>query len=106
MIFSVGVLMVIGLSDSLSRTMSYSARSSKIVVMVNERLDSLQSEPFDSLAVGSSSDTVSVMGVGYDRTASVTLITAILKRIDVSMTPASSGSEPRYAATTYVATHW
>ncbi len=98
--------MVIGLSESLSRSMSYAAATSEIIVLANERLDSLQSEPFDSLAVGSSSDTLSVRGITYDRVVTVTSITALLKQIDVSFTPTSSGSYPHYSATSYLASGW
>jgi len=105
-IFSVGVLMVIGLSRSLSTTMRYAAARSEIVVLANARLDSLQAEPFDSLAIGSSSDTLRVRGTTYRRAVSVTLVTALLKQIDVSLMPLDSGQHPSYSATSYMANSW
>ncbi len=104
-IFSVGVLMVIRLSSALGAEMEYAALTSEIVVETQERLDSLESEPFDSLSVGTSSDTMSVRGIVYTQAISVTLQTALLKQIDVSMTPGSPG-HPSYAATSYVANDW
>jgi len=105
-IFSVGVLMVIGLSRSLSSTMQYAAASSEIVVLANARLDSLQAEPFDSLTIGSTSDTLRVGGTTYRRVVSVTLVTALLKQIDVSLTPLDAGQHPGYSATSYMANSW
>ncbi len=105
-IFSVGVLMVIKLSAALGAEMQYAATVSKLVVDAREQLDSLAAEPFDSLTVASTSDTVRVDGLLYTRTISITLRTAILKEIQVTLTPPGSGTHPRYSATSYMADDW
>ncbi len=104
-IFSVGVLMVIRLSTALGSEMNYAATMSQIVVTVQERMDSLEAQPFDSLTVGTSSTVVSVRGTPYTQAIAVTLQTALLKEMEVSMTPASSG-HPSYTATSYMANNW
>ncbi len=104
-IFSIGVLMVIRLSTALGSQMDYAATMSEIVTVAQARMDSLQAEPFDSLDVGTSSDTMSVRGVVYTQAVSVTLQTALLKEMSVSMTPPSSG-HPTYSVTSYKANSW
>lgn len=101
LIFSVGVIMVLQLTGSLSRQMEYAAKSSQLVALAQERLDSLEAMPFDSITVGTRQDTVSVRGVSYVRRATVTSVTGLLRRIDVSMSPQTTGQGPSFTATSY-----
>lgn len=105
-IFAVGVLMVIQLNSSLAARMSYAARTSAVVTLTHARLDSLESIPFDSLVASTSTDTLSVDGIAYVRTARVTLMTALLYSIDVSIAPASPGAGPSYSANSFAAVAW
>lgn len=104
-IFAGGVLMVIQFSGSLSAQMEWAATTSEIVVLAQERLDSLEAVPFDSLSVGSSITSVTVRGTSYSLTTTITLVTAILLQLDVSIAPAA-GSGPSYATTSYAADNW
>jgi prepilin-type N-terminal cleavage/methylation domain-containing protein len=92
LIFSVGVLMVIQVS-------------SEIVVLTNERLDSLEAAPLASISAGTVADTVSVRGLSYERLVTVTSITAVLARIDVSIAPVE-GAGPSHAVTSYTSAAW
>ncbi|GMV04925.1 MAG: hypothetical protein AMXMBFR53_12050 [Gemmatimonadota bacterium] len=105
-IFSLGVIMVLQLSGALSRQMLWSGQTSTIVARAQERVDSLEATPFDSLSLGTFSDTVSVLGTAYLRRATITKVTAILYQIDVSMAPAGGGEGPTYATTSYAASAW
>lgn len=105
-IFAVGVLMVIQTSGALSRQMQRSAQTSEIVVLAHEWLDSLEAMPFDSLTVGATSDTMTVSGTVFRREARVTLRTAVLMELRVSISPADTTSNPSYTASSYAATEW
>lgn len=105
-IFSLGVLMVLQLSDALGDQMEYAATASEIAVKVQERLDSLEAEPFSSLSAGTGEDTMMVNGTSYTLTATISTVTALLYQIDVDMSPASGYSGPTYSATSYSADSW
>lgn len=106
LIFSVGVIMVLQLTGALTQQMEYAARSSELVARAQERLDSLEALPFDSITVGTRQDTLTVRGISYVRRATVTSVTGVLRRIDVSLAPQNVGEGPSYSATSYAATGW
>lgn len=97
--------MVIQLGTSLNQRMIYSAKKSEIVVLAQELLDSLEATPFDSLSTGTVADTVAVEGTPYARSATVSLVTAVLYQVDVTMTPVT-GDGPTHARTSYVSAPW
>ena len=105
MIFSLGVLMVLQLSAALGIQLRYAAAQSKIVVLANERLDSLEATPFDSLSVGKAADTTTVEGFSYRRGSSVSAVSPVLYQIVVTLTPLSDGA-PSYSATSYLSAVW
>jgi prepilin-type N-terminal cleavage/methylation domain-containing protein len=104
-IFSVGVLMVIRLSGGLGVQMRFAGTRSELVVHANERLDSLEATPFASVVAGTTADTLSVQGIEYECTVTVTSVTAVLKRIDVSLA-ATGGEGPAHAVTSYLSAVW
>ena len=71
-IFSLGVIMVLQLTGALTRQMEYATKTSEVVARVQERLDSLEALPFDSVTVGTRQDTLTVRGTRYVRNATVT----------------------------------
>lgn len=105
-IFAAGVLMVIQLNSSLAARMIYAARTSAVVTLTHARLDSLESMPFDSLTASTSTDTVTVDGIRYVRTSTISSVTALLYSIDVSMAPSSAGAGPSYSASSFAAVAW
>lgn len=105
-IFSLGVLMVIQLSGALSAQMEYAAKSSELVARGQERVDSLEATPFASLTVGTNQQTITVRGASYRLTATVSTVTAVLKRIDVTLAPLTAGTGPSYSLTSYAAAKW
>ena len=105
-IFSVGVLMVLSLAGSLSRQMDWAAVTSELVVRAQERLDSLEAEPYSSLTPGSSDETLRIRGDSYARTVSVTSVTGLMYRLDVSIAPMDGADGPSYAVTSYQVSSW
>lgn len=105
-IFSMGVLMVIDLTEALSEQMKYAATTSELVVRAEERLDSLESLDFDSLTLGSTYDTLNVQGIVYQRTQTVSSVTGLLYQLQISLAPTTSGLGPSYSATSYSAAKW
>ena len=106
LIFSMGVLMVIQVSGALGTRMRYAGARSEIVVVANERLDSLAAVPFGSLAAGTTSATVAAEGMTFQSSVTVTTVTPILKRIDVSIAPVAGGSGPTHSVTGYASGGW
>lgn len=106
MIFSLGVIMVLQLSTALSTSMEYSAKTSEVVARAQERLDSLESLPFDSLTLGTDIDTLTVRGTAYTLTTTISEVTGLLYQLDVNLAPTTAGGGPSYATTSYSATKW
>jgi prepilin-type N-terminal cleavage/methylation domain-containing protein len=104
-IFSVGVLMVMDVSGALGTQMRYAGARSEIVVLANERLDSLEATPLDSLSAGTTQDTLTVQGLAYQRTVTITAVTAVLALIDVSLVPIDSIG-PSHTVTSYTSAVW
>lgn len=104
-IFSVGVLMVVRLSTASTTQMRYAGVSSALALRAAERLDSLEAEPFASLSPGTVADTFVVSGLSYGRVVTVTRLTPLLARLDVSLAPVQ-GQGPTLTTTSYVSETW
>ena len=104
-IFSAGVLGIMRVGSSLTTQLRYSGARSEIVVLANERLDSIESMPFDSITAGVSQDTATVQGWAYERTVTITDLTPVLARIEVSMERTDSIG-PSHAVTSYTSAVW
>ena len=105
-IFSMGVIMVLDLTQALSEEMKYAATTSELVVRAEERLDSLEALPFASLSTGTKIDTLTVQGVSYKRTQSVSAVTGLLYQLQIDLAPLTTGLGPSYSATSYSAAQW
>ncbi len=97
--------MVIQVSGALGIQIRYAAVQSEIVVLANERLDSLEAMPFDSLSAGLTADVTVVEGFTYGRSTEISKITPVLYLIVVTMTPSGTGA-PSYSATSYKSAVW
>ena len=104
-IFSVGVLMVMQVSGALGIQMHYAGARSEIVVLANERLDSLEAAPLASLSAGTVQDTLTVQGLPYERTVTITSITPVLAKIEVSLV-SIDGDGPSHSVTSYTSAAW
>ena len=99
-IFAVGILMILQVSGVLATQMRNAGVRSEIMALANERLDSLESEPFDSITAGTTEDTVRVQGWPYRRRVTVSVLTPVLARIEVELFRAD-GPGPTRALTSY-----
>jgi len=104
-IFSVGVLMVMRAGGALTTQLRYAGARSEIVILANERLDSIEALQIDSLSFGTIQDTVNVQGWTYRRTVTVTGITAILAKVEVALAAIDSIG-PSHAVTSYTSSVW
>jgi prepilin-type N-terminal cleavage/methylation domain-containing protein len=104
-IFSIGILMVMQVGGALTTQMRYAGTRSQLVVLANERLDSIEALPFDSVDSGTEEDTVIVQGWPYRRTVTVTGLTPVLARIEVGFARLD-GAGPSHAITSYTSAAW
>lgn len=104
-IFSVGILMVMQVGGALTTQMRYAGARSQLVVLANERLDSIEALPFDSVDAGTEEDTVMVQGWFYRRRVTVTDLTPVLARIEIDMVRVDSVG-PSHAITSYTSAAW
>lgn len=104
-IFSIGVLMVMNLTGTLSLQMRRAAVRSEVAVTGQERLDSMQALDFDSLTVGTTQSSVVIRGRSYLWTVTVSQLNRVLRQAEVTLSPADSLG-PRFSGMTYVAENW
>ncbi|MDZ7778570.1 MAG: prepilin-type N-terminal cleavage/methylation domain-containing protein [Gemmatimonadota bacterium] len=104
-IFSVGVLMVVRLSTATGTQMRYAGIRSELAVRAAERLDSLDAQPSASLTMGADADTLTIMGLAYERSVTLTRVTPLLARVEIEITPVG-GDGPTFRTTSYVAEAW
>ena len=104
-IFSLGVLMVMSLTGTLSLRMETAAIRSEISVMGQERLDSLEVIDHDALPVGFTWAVTEVRGSAYYWVITVSDSTALARHAKVWLLP-SSGSGPSFTGATFVTKSW
>lgn len=104
-VFSVGVLMVIGVSGASTKQIRYAGITSELTVRASERLDSLEAEPFGALAFGTEVDTITVSGRPYRRTVVLTRLNPLLAEVDIDVEPVD-GVGPSYGLASYVGEIW
>lgn len=105
LLFSLALILAIQLSGSTGTQLERSAISTEIVTMAQERLDSLQLLPFDSLAPATSADTITVRGRRYVRSWTVARYSPILMELQVSLAPVD-GVGPSFTAGSYRMGEW
>jgi Tfp pilus assembly protein PilV len=112
LIFSTGVLMMLGLTRSLSQSMEHSALNSLITAEGQERLDSLSALTYATLTTATLSDTIVVRGVRFRRAQTVSQCpctggsgSPLVKRLRVVITPVL-GSGPTFAGSSYISDIW
>lgn len=105
LIFSVGVIMVLQITRALSVRTEYSAISSTLNVLGQQRLDSISVLTYASVSVTTTTDTVTVRGVQFRRQVAVTQLSPLVKQVNLTIS-ALTGSYPSFDATTYVKDAW
>jgi Tfp pilus assembly protein PilV len=105
LIFSVGVIMVLSITSALSRRTEYAAVSSVINVMGQQRIDSLSVATYASVGIATTTDTITLRGIRYQRKLIVTQYSPLVKKAEFSLIPVS-GAWPEYDAATYLRDAW
>src|SRR5688572_16634773 len=105
-VFSMGVIMLLSITRALSQRLEWSALNSLITAEGQERVDSLDAIGYSSLAVGSDVDTLSIRGVSYRQTQTITQYTALVRKAVVTLEPLGSGDGPSFSATLYASDVW
>jgi hypothetical protein len=104
-IFSVGVLMIMSLTTSLSSRFQSNTLRTTLSIVGQGRLDSIAALEYDSVSVGSAMDTLNVSNETYTCTMTVTQTDPVSRTVQVSLDPLD-GTGPRFDGTVYVARIW
>jgi len=105
LIFSVGVLVLLSLTGVLSLQLNRAGKNTSIAVAVQNRLDSLQTVPYDSLILGSSADTIEFLGEPFLRSQLIFQATPMVREIQVTVEPVD-GRGPKLTASGFVSRSW
>lgn len=106
LVFSAGVLMMLGVTRGLSLSLEHSAINSLITAEGQERMDSLNAVSYASLTVGSVTDTITFRGIQYRRIQSVTQYSPLVKRVDVTLARLDGGVGASFSASSYRGDVW
>lgn len=104
-VFSMGVLMVLSLTGPLSTQIYNAGLRSQVAVTLQNRLDSLQLVPYDSLIIGTFSDTLTLYGRVYNQTHRILQASALIKEVEVTV-DAADGDGPDLTASAFVTFSW
>jgi len=104
-IFSVGVLVLLSLTGVLSLQLNRAGKSTSLAVAVQNRLDSLQQVPYDSLVLGSSADTIDLLGEPFLRRQLIVQAAPLVREIQVTVEPVD-GRGPELTASAFVSRPW
>ncbi len=104
-IFSMGVLAVVLLTNTLSVQMETAALRSQLAVVGQERLDSLELVDYANLTVGTTTSSASIRGETYTWSVTVSDSTAVIRHVSVTGIP-SSGSGPSFSGSAFVDRSW
>lgn len=104
-IFSVGVLLVVGFVGSLSTQMTLASTRAQVAVSVQNSLDSMQAVPYDSLGVGTVTSSLTLNGRAFTRTERVLQSSAVVRELEVTVS-ADDGQGPDLTASAFVSRIW
>jgi prepilin-type N-terminal cleavage/methylation domain-containing protein len=104
-IFSVGVLMIMSMTTSLSSRFRSNTLRTNIAIVGQVRLDSIAALQYDSVAVGSAVDTLTISNETYTCTMTITQTDPVSRTVQVSLDPLD-GTGPRFDGTVYVVRVW
>jgi len=104
-IFTMGVLAVVLVTDTLSVRMERAALRSELALVGQERLDSLELVDYVDLTVGTTTSSASIRGETYTWKVMVSDSTALIRHVAVTGIP-SSGSGPSFSGSAFVNRPW
>ncbi|MFH1762622.1 MAG: prepilin-type N-terminal cleavage/methylation domain-containing protein [Gemmatimonadota bacterium] len=104
-IFSAGVLVLLNLIGVLSLQLNRAGKSTSVAVAVQNRLDSLERVPYDSLIPGSFGDTIDLRGEPFLRRHLIVQATPLVREVQVTVEPVD-GRGPELTASAFVSRLW
>lgn len=104
-IFSLGVLLTLGLTESMTEQLERAGIRSELTARARTALDSLEAQGFTALAPGSWTGHLTVRGRRYSETLRVAPFSPLVRELSVTLEP-ESGSGPRHTVTSYVSGRW
>ena len=104
-IFSIGVLAVIGLGGTLTLQMERAALRSELALVGQERLDSLELLDYTDLTVGTTTSSTSIRGETYTWSVTVSDSTVVVRHVALSGVP-SDGSGLSFKGSAFVDRVW
>jgi prepilin-type N-terminal cleavage/methylation domain-containing protein len=105
LVFSMGVLMTLNLTDSMGEQLRRSGVKSELLALARTQLDSLEAEAGPGLAPFNRTETVTVAGQRYTQTLSAATYSPLVVELQVRLEP-SGGRGPRQTLTSYVSGSW
>jgi len=105
MVFSVGVLMVMSMTSSLTTRFHVNTVRTNLAIVGQQRLDSIAALPYDSVSVGNAADTLTISNESYTCTIVVTQTRPTGRTVEVALSP-SDGTGPLFEGTVYVVRNW
>lgn len=106
LIFAMGVLIAMELSDALAAQVERAAVRSEVVTSAQERLDSLDRLPYDSLDVGTRIDSLIIRGRRYVCSTVVQDYGSRVRSLEVTVAPVGTGGWPSQSLSSYVYDPW
>ncbi|HSR42121.1 MAG TPA: prepilin-type N-terminal cleavage/methylation domain-containing protein [Longimicrobiales bacterium] len=106
LIFAMGVLIAVELSDALAAQVERSAVRAEVVTTAQERLDSLDRLHYDSLDLGTRVDTLSIRGHPYVCSTVVEDYAPRVRALRVSVVPVVTAGWPSQSLSSYVYEPW
>lgn len=104
-IFTSGVLMVLGLSETLQRQLSRSGIITEMSSVIGAQIDSLEAIEYDSLATGQTSASVSFQNRNFTLSRNVTQYSPLVKEVTVTLS-ANGWDGPTRSQSSYVVDEW
>ncbi len=104
-IFSMGVLGVVLLTNTLSVQMERAALRSELAVVGQERLDSPELLDYANLTVGTTTSSASIRGETYTWSVTVSDSAVVIRHVAVTGIP-YSGSGPSFSGSAFVDRSW
>ena len=106
LIFAMGVLIAMELSDALAAQVERAAVRSEVVTTAQERLDSLDRLAYDSLDVGTRIDSLNIRGRRYVCSTVVQDYGSRVRSLEVTVVPVGTGGWPSQSLSSYVYDPW
>jgi len=105
-IFSLGVLMTLNLTDVMSRSLDRAAIQSELMARARTVVDSLADVGFGGLVPTTRTESLTFRGREYDERVEVIRVSPLVMQAQVTLEPSVDGRGPSYQFRSSVAGSW